>query len=83
MSEKRGFNCDHDGNPSTMRWLSFMLGTGALLMGANEAALMWSDKQDNGDPMLMIYLLAAAVGGKVGQKVLEMKHPPKPQHEDH
>ena len=71
MSEdkKKGVFRDSEGNPSAMRWMTFI----ALIVAAFLAiapVMGWSAKCEV-DPMIIFSFLAAAFGGKVGQRFAE------------
>lgn len=64
---------EHGGKPSTMRALAVGALVIAGLLAANDAALAWYDKA--GNPLTVLYFLAAAFGGKAGQRFIEGRTP--------
>ena len=63
---------DHNGKPSTGRWLALLAMLTAIGLAANHATLAWAGKESD-DLTLVLYFLLASMGGKLGQKIIEMR----------
>ena len=66
-----GYLTEDTGKRSAMRLMSLLFALTAIALAANEAALLWQSQQ--GNVMLVVYFLGAALTGKVGQKFMEKK----------
>lgn len=69
---RRGFLRDQEGQPSCMRLISF----GSFLVAGALGVMTMLGETSTAEVVLVGQFLAAAVGGKIGQKHLEGKAPP-------
>lgn len=68
---RRGFLRDQEGQPSCMRLISF----GSFLVAGALGVMVVLGETSTAEVVLVGQFLAAAVGGKIGQKHLENKAP--------